>query len=94
MFALCLAYCLPSGAQVGFQSYDPVGDSIVVAKMRAKMGQIPNLQHMSYPSLSSAYQYTVYIIAPIPDFCKQNRPSLPRFPAKRVRRARRRADRR
>jgi len=35
-----LACALPCGAQVKFQSYDPVGDSIVVAKMKAKMARI------------------------------------------------------
>ena len=37
---LGLVCALPCSAQVNFQSYDPVGDSIVVAKMRAKMNRI------------------------------------------------------
>ena len=37
---LWLAGALPGFGQVGFQSYDPVGDSVVVARMRAKMDRI------------------------------------------------------
>ena len=40
LLAICLSYFVPAGAQVNFQSYDPVGDSIVIAKMRAKMDRI------------------------------------------------------
>ena len=40
LMAFVLSYFLPAGAQVGFQSYDPVGDSLVIEKMRAKMDRI------------------------------------------------------
>ena len=40
LFVLCLAYALPCEAQVNFQSYDPVGDSVVVARMKARMDRI------------------------------------------------------
>ena len=36
----CLSFAVPARAQVGFKSYDPVGDSIVVAKMKARMDRI------------------------------------------------------
>ena len=37
---LSLVCVLPAYGQVGFQSFDPQGDSIVVARMRAKMNRI------------------------------------------------------
>ena len=37
---LLLALSFPASGQVGFQSYDPVGDSVVVARMRSKMDRI------------------------------------------------------
>ena len=40
LLLVCLSYAVPAGAQVNFQSFDPVGDSIVVAKMRARMDRI------------------------------------------------------
>ena len=40
LLLVCLSYAFPAGAQVNFQSYDPVGDSVVVAKMRARMDRI------------------------------------------------------
>jgi NTE family protein len=40
LLAIFLAGGLPAGAQVDFQSYDPVGDSVVVARMRARMDRI------------------------------------------------------
>lgn len=41
IFLGILLYCaVPAEGQVGFQSYDPVGDSVVVARMRSKMDRI------------------------------------------------------
>ena len=40
ILGFCLFCSLPASGQVSFQSYDPVGDSIVVARMRAKMDRI------------------------------------------------------
>ena len=37
---LWLASALPGFGQVSFQSYDPVGDSVVVARMRARMDRV------------------------------------------------------
>ena len=37
---LCLSHPAPAGAQVQFRSYDPAGDSLVVARMRARMDRI------------------------------------------------------
>ena len=37
---LWMACTLPGYAQVRFQSYDPAGDSVVVARMRARMDRI------------------------------------------------------
>ena len=37
---LWLASALPGFGQVKFQSYDPVGDSVVVARMRARMDRV------------------------------------------------------
>ncbi|MBR4818020.1 MAG: hypothetical protein IKZ72_05205, partial [Bacteroidales bacterium] len=40
VLGLNLLCAMPAAGQVDFQSYDPVGDSIVVARMRAKMDRI------------------------------------------------------
>ena len=41
IFLGILLYCtVPAAGQVGFQSYDPAGDSVVVARMRSKMDRI------------------------------------------------------
>ena len=40
ILGLNILCALPSAGQVSFQSYDPVGDSVVVARMRAKMDRI------------------------------------------------------
>lgn len=40
VLSLNLICLLPTYGQVGFQSYDPKGDSVVVARMRAKMARI------------------------------------------------------
>ena len=54
---LLLALSFPASGQVGFQSYDPVGDSVVVARMRSKMDRIRRRRPTVAVVLNEEYEH-------------------------------------